>query len=51
MPAKGNPTPPLVSGTQVAQPILESYAFQAGILLPEHSKILTFKSMGGFFGK
>lgn len=43
MPAKGNPTPPLVSGTQVAQPILESYAFQAGILLPEHSKILTFK--------
>lgn len=43
MPALGNPTPPLVGGNSVRQPILEGYVFQSGIHDPEFSKILTFK--------
>ena len=43
MPAFGNPTPPLVGGTSVRSPILESYVFQSGIHRPEHSSILTYK--------
>jgi hypothetical protein len=43
MPANGYPTPPLVGGTTVRNPILEGYVFQSGIHDPEHSKILTYK--------
>lgn len=43
MPAIGNPTPPLVGGNSVRQPILEGYVFQSGIHKPEHSSILTYK--------
>ena len=43
MPAQGYPTPPLVGGTTVRNPILEGYVFQSGIHDPEHSKILTYK--------
>lgn len=43
MPAYGNPTPPLVGGNSVRQPILEGYVFQSGIHDPEFSKILTYK--------
>lgn len=43
MPAKGNPTPPLVGGTSVRSTILEGYVFQSGIHKPEHSSILTLK--------
>lgn len=43
MPAQGNPTPPLVGGNSVRNPILEAYVFQSGILRPEHSSILTYK--------
>lgn len=43
MPAKGNPTPPLVGGNSVRNPILQSYVFQSGIHKPEHSSILTYK--------
>lgn len=43
MPALGNPTPPLVGGTSVREPILQGYVFQSGIHDPEHSSILTFK--------
>lgn len=43
MPAQGNPTPPLVGGNSVRNPILEGYVFQSGIHKPEHSSILTYK--------
>jgi hypothetical protein len=43
MPAQGNPTPPLVGGNSVRNPILTSYVFQSGIHKPEHSSILTYK--------
>lgn len=43
MPAQGNPTPPLVGGNSVREPILEGYVFQSGIHKPEHSSILTYK--------
>lgn len=43
MPAQGFPTPPLVGGNSVRNPILEGYVFQSGISKPEHSSILTFK--------
>lgn len=43
MPAQGNPTPPLVGGVSVREPILQGYVFQSGIHDPEHSSILTYK--------
>lgn len=43
MPAKGNPTPPLVSGNSVREPILQGYVFQSGLHKPEVSSILTYK--------
>ena len=43
MPAQGYPTPPLVGGNSVRNPILEGYVFQSGIHKPEHSSILTYK--------
>lgn len=43
MPAQGNPTPPLVGGISVRNPILQSYVFQSGIHKPEHSSVLTYK--------
>ena len=43
MPAQGNPTPPLVGGTGVRNPILQGYVFQSGIHKPEHSNILSYK--------
>lgn len=43
MPAQGNPTPPLVGGMTVREPILSGYVFQSGIHKPEHSSILTYK--------
>jgi hypothetical protein len=43
MPAQGTPTPPLVGGTNVRNPILQGYVFQSGIHKPEHSNILTYK--------
>ncbi len=42
MPA-GLPTPPLVGGTSVRNPILQSYVFQSGLHKPEHSSFLSFK--------
>ena len=42
MPAQGNPTPPLVGGTGVRNPILQGYVFQSGIHKPEHSNILSY---------
>src|SRR5690606_16225476 len=39
----GNPTPPLVGGNSVRNPILQGYVFQSGIHKPEHSGILTYK--------
>jgi hypothetical protein len=42
MPA-GLPTPPLVGGTSVRQPILQGYVFQSGLHKPEHSTFLSFK--------
>ena len=43
MPVQGNPTPPLVGGTSVREPILRDYVFQSGIHDPEVSSILTYK--------
>jgi hypothetical protein len=43
MPVQGNPTPPLVGGTNVRSPILQGYVFQSGIHKPEHSNILSYK--------
>lgn len=40
---QGNPTPPLVGGNSVREPILQGYVFQSGIHKPEHSNILTYK--------
>jgi hypothetical protein len=42
MPATGTPTPPLVGGNSVRNPILQGYVFQSGIHKPEHSNILSF---------
>jgi hypothetical protein len=43
MPASGLPTPPLVGGTSVRNPILQGYVFQSGLHKPEHSSFLSFK--------
>ena len=43
MPVNGTPTPPLVGGNSVREPILQSYVFQSGIHAPEVSSILTYK--------
>lgn len=40
---QGNPTPPLVGGNSVREPILQGYVFQSGIHKPEHSNLLTYK--------
>ncbi len=37
------PTPPLVGGTTVRNPILQGYVFQSGIHKPEHSTFLSWK--------
>ena len=43
MPVQGNPTPPLVAGNSVREPILQGYVFQSGLHKPEVSSILTYK--------
>ena len=43
MPVNGNPTAPLVAGTNVREPIMQDYVFQSGIHKPEHSNLLSYK--------